>query len=81
MLGRGTAWLDTGTFESLHQAGSFVRTIQERQSLKISCIEEIAFRLGYINEDELQALALKMKKNEYGAYLLELLEKDFPSSL
>ena len=81
MLGRGTAWLDTGTFESLHQAGSFVRTIQERQSLKISCIEEIAFRLGYISEDELQALALKMKKNEYGAYLLELLEKDFPSSL
>ncbi len=81
MLGRGTAWLDTGTFESLHQAGSFVRTVQERQSLKISCIEEIAFRLGYISEDELHALALGMKKNEYGSYLLELLEKDFPSSL
>ena len=81
MLGRGTAWLDTGTFESLHQAGSFVRTVQERQSLKISCIEEIAFRLGYISEDELRALALKMNKNEYGSYLLELLEKDFPSSL
>ena len=81
MLGRGTAWLDTGTFESLHQAGSFVRTVQERQSLKISCIEEIAFRLGYISQDELRALAQTMQKNEYGSYLLELLEKDFPFSV
>lgn len=74
ILGRGTAWLDTGTFESLHQAASFVRTVQERQSLKISCIEEIAFRLGYIDDAQLAKLAEPMRKNEYGEYLFGLLE-------
>lgn len=75
ILGRGTAWLDTGTFDSLHQAANYVRTMQERQSLKISCPEEIAFRLGYINEDQLRELAHPMRNNDYGRYLLELLDR------
>ena len=79
LLGRGTAWLDTGTFESLYQAGSYVRTMQERQSLKISCPEEIAHRLGYIDDDQLRELAHLMRNNEYGQYLLEVLEKHIPT--
>ncbi len=71
-LGRGVAWLDTGTFESLHQASSFVRAVQDRQGLKICCIEEIAFRMGYIDAGQLKALAKPMLKNEYGHYLSEL---------
>ena len=71
-LGRGIAWLDTGTHESMLQASEFVATIQARQGLKVSCPEEIAFRLGYISRTELLRLAQPMEKNEYGAYLRDL---------
>lgn len=74
LLGRGFAWLDTGTHESLLQASMYVQTIEERQGLKISCIEEIAFRKGWINADELLHLAKPLAKNEYGKYLMNLLE-------
>jgi glucose-1-phosphate thymidylyltransferase len=72
LLGRGFAWLDTGTHDSPLQASNFVQTIEERQGLKIACIEEIAFRRGYIDADQLRALARIMDKNEYGRYLLRL---------
>ena len=74
LLGRGFAWLDTGTHESLLQAANFVQTIEERQGLMIACVEEIAFRLGYINRDQLQSLAHGLKKTEYGRYLLHLVQ-------
>ncbi len=73
-LGRGTAWLDTGTFASLMQAGQFVQVIEERQGLKIGCIEEIAFRQGFINADRLRAVAEPLKKSGYGEYLLRLVK-------
>jgi glucose-1-phosphate thymidylyltransferase len=76
LLGRGYAWLDTGTQEALQQAASYVQAIQERQGLKISCVEEIAFRLGYINERELADLASEMMENEYGRYLMNLIAED-----
>jgi len=76
LLGRGFAWLDTGTYESLQQACEFVRVIQERQGLKTACIEEIAFRLGYIDREQLEKLAQEMNKNEYGRYLMEIVEGD-----
>jgi glucose-1-phosphate thymidylyltransferase len=76
LLGRGFAWLDTGTHESLQQAASYVKAIQDRQGLKISCIEEIAFRLGYIDRKELKHLASDMLKNSYGQYLMDILEED-----
>ena len=74
LLGRGFAWLDTGTYESLQQACEFVRVIQERQGLKTSCIEEIAFRLGYIDREQFGKLASEMAHNEYGQYLMEILD-------
>jgi glucose-1-phosphate thymidylyltransferase len=73
LLGRGFAWLDTGTHESLLQANDFVQAIQERQGLKIACIEEIAFRLGYIDKGQLRNLAKDMLKNNYGKYLMEII--------
>lgn len=76
LLGRGYAWLDTGTQEALQQAASYVQAIQDRQGLKISCVEEIAFRLGYINKRELADLASEMMGNEYGRYLMNLIVED-----
>jgi glucose-1-phosphate thymidylyltransferase len=76
LLGRGVAWLDTGTNESLLQASNFVETIQERQGLKIACLEEIAFRQGYIDRDELARQGERMGKSSYGAYLLRLAEEN-----
>lgn len=72
-LGRGFAWLDTGTHESLLQAANYVNVIQQRQGALVACLEEIAFRNGYINADQLKALAEPMLKNQYGQYLLEVL--------
>lgn len=72
VLSRGTAWLDTGTFASLMQAGQFVEVIEERQGLKIGCIEEVAFRNGFINREQLNALAEPLLKSGYGEYLLNL---------
>lgn len=74
VMGRGMAWLDTGTHESLHEASSFIETIEKRQGLKVSCIEEIAWRKGFINNKQLQKLAEPMKQNQYGQYLLKLLK-------
>ena len=76
-LGRGFAWLDTGTHDSMHEASNFVETIEKRQGLKISCIEEIAFRQGYIDRDQLTALGKEMEKNNYGQYLLRLAAGEF----
>jgi glucose-1-phosphate thymidylyltransferase len=72
LLGRGFAWLDTGTHESLMQASNFIYTIEERQGLKVSCIEEIAFLRGYINKEQLLKLAEPLRKNQYGEYLINL---------
>lgn len=72
-LGRGFCWLDTGTHDALQRASAYVQAIQERQGLKISCIEEIAFRLGYINGEQLRALARDMLQNQYGQYLMDFL--------
>ena len=71
-MSRGTAWLDTGTFNSLMQAASFVQVIEERQGLKIGCIEEIAFRMGFIDKAQLMVLADKYAKSGYGEYLRNL---------
>ncbi len=73
LLGRGYAWLDTGTHETLLQASSFIQTIEERQGLKIACVEEVAYRMGFIGEDQLEALAAPLRKNGYGEYLLMIL--------
>lgn len=74
VLDRGTAWLDTGTFPSLMQAGQFVQVIEERQGLKIGCIEEVAYRKGYINANQLKHLASPLVKSGYGKYLLQLIK-------
>lgn len=74
-LGRGFAWLDTGTHESFQEAGNFIQTVEKRQGLKIACPEEIAWRNGWINDDNLNDLACLLGKSQYGSYLLHLLEK------
>jgi glucose-1-phosphate thymidylyltransferase len=74
LLGRGFAWLDMGTHESMQQAASYVRAVQNRQGFKIACIEEIAYRLGYITSDQLRKIASEMVKNDYGRYLYEIAE-------
>ena len=73
LLGRGFAWLDTGTHDSLSEASTFVEVIEKRQGLKVACLEEIAFRKGWIDKDRLKQLAEPMKKNQYGQYLLKLI--------
>ena len=71
-MGRGFAWLDTGTFEGLLQASNFIKTVEDLQSLKIACLEEIAFKMGYINSSQLKYLASKIKNKKYSNYLLNL---------
>ncbi len=75
VLSRGTAWLDTGTFASLMQAGQFVQVIEERQGLKVGCIEEVAYRNGFIDAQQLKALAEPLVKSGYGSYLMQILKK------
>lgn len=75
ILDRGTAWLDTGTFPSLMQAGQFVQVIEERQGLRIGCIEEVAYRMGYINKEQLKKLAEPLLKSGYGDYLMKLADQ------
>ncbi len=77
ILDRGAAWLDTGTFDSLMQAGTFVQVIEQRQGLKIGCIEEVAYRMGFIDEAGLRAVAAPLVKSGYGDYLLNLLRPEF----
>jgi glucose-1-phosphate thymidylyltransferase len=74
LFGRGTAWLDTGTHESLLEASTFIQIIEKRQGLKIACVEEIAYRLGYIDAAQLERLAAPMRNNGYGQYLLSVLQ-------
>jgi glucose-1-phosphate thymidylyltransferase len=76
LLGRGFAWLDTGTHDSLLEAGTFVETIEKRQGLKVSCVEEVAYRMGYIGAGQLAALAEPMRKNGYGQYLLQIMDEE-----
>ncbi|NEW62755.1 glucose-1-phosphate thymidylyltransferase RfbA [Granulicatella sp. zg-ZJ] len=76
IMGRGFAWLDTGTHESLLEASTFIETIEKRQNLKVACLEEIAYRMGYITKEQVLALAEPLKKNEYGKYLLRLVEHE-----
>jgi glucose-1-phosphate thymidylyltransferase len=80
VLGRGIAWLDAGTHESLLQAASFVQAVEERQGMMISCPEEIAYRMGYIGKEELRSQAEKIN-NPYGDYLMQMLKEDIPPSL
>ena len=75
IMGRGMAWLDTGTHESLIQASNFIATIEQRQGLKVACLEEIAYRKGWISKDQVIELAEPLKKNQYGQYLLKMLEE------
>ena len=76
LLGRGFAWLDTGTYESLHQANSFVKAIQERQGLKVACVEEIAYRNRFISQEQVKEIAGDMLKNEYGEYLMDIIAEE-----
>jgi glucose-1-phosphate thymidylyltransferase len=75
VLDRGTAWLDTGTFTSLMQAGQFVQVIEERQGLKVGCIEEVAYKNGFISANELKQIATPLVKSGYGTYLMNLIKK------
>lgn len=75
-MGRGYAWLDTGTHDSLLDASSFVATIEKQQNLKVACLEEIAYRMGYIDLNQLKKLAQPLKKNDYGQYLLRLVKEE-----
>jgi glucose-1-phosphate thymidylyltransferase len=79
LLGRGMAWLDTGTHDSLLQASNFIATIEQRQGLKVACIEEIAFKKGYISRDQLIQLAMPLQKNQYGQYLIALANEKIKS--
>ena len=74
VLERGFAWLDTGTFDSLNDASNFIQTVEHRQGLKIGCPEEVAWRMGFIDDDQLRATAGELTKSGYGDYLLDLLE-------
>ena len=76
LMGRGYAWLDTGTHDSMLEASNFIATIERRQNLKVACLEEIAYRMGYISADKLVELAQPLKKNDYGQYMLRLAEQD-----
>tara|TARA_E500000305_G_scaffold109017_1_gene112938 strand:- start:14395 stop:15273 length:879 start_codon:yes stop_codon:yes gene_type:complete len=76
LLGRGYAWLDTGTFDSLHEASGYIETLEKRQGLKVACLEEIAYRMGFIRKEELYSQAELLKKNSYGAYLTKILEQE-----
>ncbi len=76
LMGRGMAWLDTGTYESLLQASNFIATLEQRQGLKASCIEEIAFKRGFIDKDQLVALAEPVKNSQYGQYLLRIAKEE-----
>jgi len=76
LLGRGYAWLDTGTFDSLHEAAGYIETLEKRQGLKVACLEEIAYRMGFISRAKLKEQAELLKKNSYGAYLMKLLEQE-----
>ena len=76
LLGRGFAWLDTGTHDSLLEAGTFVETVEKRQGLKVACVEEVAYRMGYIDCGRLAALAEPMRKNGYGQYLLQIIDEE-----
>ncbi|HFQ89261.1 MAG TPA: glucose-1-phosphate thymidylyltransferase [Desulfobulbus sp.] len=78
LLGRGFCWLDTGTHESLQMAASYVQAVQDRQGLKIACLEEIAYRLGYIDREQVERMAASMLKNQYGRYLLQMLDDTVP---
>jgi glucose-1-phosphate thymidylyltransferase len=73
ILSRGTAWLDTGTFDSLMQAGQYVQVIEQRQGLKIGCIEEIAYRKGFITKEQLKKIAQDLLKSGYGEYLMSII--------
>jgi glucose-1-phosphate thymidylyltransferase len=74
-LDRGTAWLDTGTFDSLMQASQFVQVIEQRQGIKIACIEEIAYRKGFINKEQVREIAQPLLKSGYGEYLISMIDQ------
>lgn len=74
MMGRGYAWLDTGTHQSLIEASNFIATIEERQGLKVSCPEEIAYRKGFIDKEKLKKLAIPLIKNDYGQYIMNIIK-------
>ena len=75
LLGRGFAWLDTGTHDSLLEAGQFIESIEKRKGLKVACLEEIAYRMEYINAEQVKKLAQPLKKNDYGKYLLNIIKE------